>query len=428
MRTLQTGNHSLHPLRLTLAVWLLAAIPAAAQEVVELPGEDRWLDGDVEEVYRVGSFSGEDWEQFGDIASLGFDGAGNLYLLDRQAARVTVVAPDGGYLRAFGREGEGPGESRGPTRLALTADGDVAVFESNRSAFHIFDRNGDFKRTARIPDNPLPTILPELDSYLDGDVMVLIPNGIVAIVSTAMMGTGGQVGADGATRPVERIVLSGGEALVEEITTAWAPPPGAPLSQAAGGTTVTIGSGLAFAPFLYVGALPGGGVAFSDSSAYAISITDSDGTILRVLTRPLQPEPVTDRIRDEERAMRLEELEREVESADPLPERFAAMAARALETRRNDIESLQFFGEIPIVRDLQTGWQGTIWIQRAGGYSAADGPVDVLAADGRYLGSFRPGTTTIPAAFGPDGLVAFIEMDELDVESVVVRRLPLAVR
>jgi len=35
---------------------------------------------------------------------------------------------------------------------------------------------------------------------------------------------------------------------------------------------------------------------------------------------------------------------------------------------------------------------------------------------------------TIPAAFGPDGLVASIERDELDVESVVVRRLPGAVR
>ena len=29
----------------------------------------------------------------------------------------------------------------------------------------------------------------------------------------------------------------------------------------------------------------------------------------------------------------------------------------------------------------------------------------------------------MPAAFGPDGLVAFIETDELDVRSVVVRRL-----
>ena len=428
MLTFHFGNQSLHLACPTLAMWLLTTIPSAAQEVVELPAEDRWLDAGFEEVYRVGSFGGADWEQFGNIVGLGFDGVGNLYVLDQQADRITIVAPDGGYVRDFGREGEGPGEFRTPTRLAVMANGDVAVFESIRNAFHIFDGNGGLKRTLRIPGNPLPTLLPELDSHLDGDVMVLIPNGVVAIVSRAMMATGGQVGANGATRPVERLVLGGEEVLVEEVTTAWAPPPGLAHSQEAGSTVVTVGSGLSFAPGLFVGALPGGGTAFSDSSAYAIKITDSDGTIQRVLSRPLRPEPVTDRIREEERARRLEELEREAESADPLPERFAAMAARALETRRNDIEALQFFDEIPIVLDLQTGWQGTIWIQRAGGYGAADGPVDVLAADGRYVGSFRPGTTPIPAAFGPDGLVAFIEVDELDVQSVVVRRLPVPVR
>ena len=428
MRRLHLGNQSLHLACPTLAAWLLATIPAAAQEVVELPGEDRWLDADFEVVYRVGSFGGEDWEQFGDIVSLGFDGVGNLYVLDRQAARVTVVAPDGSYLRDFGREGEGPGEFRSPTRLAVMAHGDVVVFESNRNAFHIFDANGSIKRTARIPGNPLLTILPELDPHLDRDVIVLIPNGVVATVSRAMMATGGQIGVNGTTRPVERLVLSGDEVLLEEITTAWAPPPGVPHGQVAGRITVTVGSGLAFAPDLFVAALPGGGVAFSDSSAYAIKVSDSDGTIQRILSRPLQPEPVTDRIREEERARRLEELDREAESSDPLPERFAAMAAQALETRRNDIETLQFFAEVPIVRGLRTGWEGTIWIQRAGGYAVGDGPVDVLAADGGYLGSFRPGTTTIPAAFGPDGLVAFIAVDELEVESVVVRRLPSAVR
>jgi len=188
-----------------LAVWLIATIPALAQEVVDLSGEDRWLDSDFKEVYRVGSLGGEDWQQFGNIIGLGFDGAGNLHVLDQQADRVTIVAPDGSYLRAFGREGEGPGEFRTPTRLAVMANGDVAVFESIRNAFHIFDGNGGLKRTVRIRDNPLPTVLPELDSRLDGDVLVLIPNGVVAIISRAMMETGGQVGADGATRPVERL-------------------------------------------------------------------------------------------------------------------------------------------------------------------------------------------------------------------------------
>ena len=56
------------------------------------------------------------------------------------------------------------------------------------------------------------------------------------------------------------------------------------------------------------------------------------------------------------------------------------------------------------------------------------GPIDVLTTDGEYLGTFPAGTTDMPDAFGPDGLVVFIELDDLDVARVVVRRLPAAVR
>ena len=102
--------------------------------------------------------------------------------------------------------------------------------------------------------------------------------------------------------------------------------------------------------------------------------------------------------------------------------------ARALER----IEQLQFFEEVSIIRNLKTGWDGEIWVQRHG-EDPADryGPVDVLDMHGRYRGTFPAGTLQLQTAvrpvglatFGPDGLVAFIERDELDVKTVVVRRL-----
>ena len=57
-----------------------------------------------------------------------------------------------------------------------------------------------------------------------------------------------------------------------------------------------------------------------------------------------------------------------------------------------------------------------------------DGPIDVLAAGGEYAGTYRTGATKMPDAFGPDGMAAFIEFDDLGVASVVVRRLPAGVR
>ena len=104
-----------------------SAAPLAAQEVIELPGEDRLLDADFEEIYRLGSVDGGGWDTFGSVEDLGFDGAGNLYILDTQAIRISVVDPEGNLVRQFIGEGEGPGEfgsnfARG-LRLVVMRDG-----------------------------------------------------------------------------------------------------------------------------------------------------------------------------------------------------------------------------------------------------------------------------------------------------------------
>lgn len=52
----------------------------------------------------------------------------------------------------------------------------------------------------------------------------------------------------------------------------------------------------------------------------------------------------------------------------------------------------------------------------------------MIDASGRYVGTLRQEDAEAPAAFGPDGLAAFIELDEFDVATVVVRRLPAALR
>ena len=98
------------------------------------------------------------------------------------------------------------------------------------------------------------------------------------------------------------------------------------------------------------------------------------------------------------------------------------------EMRRERIRNMEFYHEVPVVRDLQTSWEGTIWVLRRGEEPASDGPIDVLTPDGRYIGTYAAGATGMPDAFGPDGLAAFIERDEFDVASVVVRRLSTDMR
>ena len=98
---------------LSITVFAAPAGPIAAQEVIELPAEDRPLDAGFEEIYRLGSLDGGGWDTFGSVAGVGFDGAGNLYILDTRAVRIYVVDLQGHLVRQFIGEGEGPGEFGG---------------------------------------------------------------------------------------------------------------------------------------------------------------------------------------------------------------------------------------------------------------------------------------------------------------------------
>ena len=124
----------------TLSITVLAAPagPLVAQEVIELPTEDRLLDPDFEEIYRLGSLDGGGWDTFSRIAGLGFDGARNLYILDTQAMRISVVDPEGKLVRQFIGEGEGPGEFGNQyavaLRFAVLRDGQRGLPSTTRGA------------------------------------------------------------------------------------------------------------------------------------------------------------------------------------------------------------------------------------------------------------------------------------------------------
>jgi hypothetical protein len=89
------------------------------------------------------------------------------------------------------------------------------------------------------------------------------------------------------------------------------------------------------------------------------------------------------------------------------------------------IQSMEFGEEIPVLVGLVADWAGHLWVKRTGARVGEEGPIDVLSGEGRYLGTLAPGEFVIPDAFGPDGLVAYIETDEMDVPRIVVKRLSI---
>ncbi len=395
----------------------LLAAPTTAQEIITLPAEDRPLTPDFEDLYRVGSVSGADWEQFGNVRRVGFDGAGRLYVFDNQADRVTVVGPGGEFLRAFGRSGEGPGEFRRADGLAVMRDGRVVMADLGHRAYHIFGADGVLERMVRMAPAPGTVRITDLLPDPGGESIF---SAIGAQTLRAGAGTTART-TPLTSRPVERVILTGDVAIKDTVAEGWLHPgdqtDGLPLSGGSGQTSYDLPPRQVFGPLMLAGVLPDGSLAFSDSSAYAIKIARPEAGVWRILRRPLQPIRVTDRVIEAEKDRRA------ARAAAGLGPRFVLNGVEYF-PQVEHLDRVGVFDEVSIVRGLRTGWDGEIWVRRHGEEPGDDaGPIDVLTMDGRYIGTYPAGAVAWPEAFGPDGLVAFIETDEMDVESVVVRRL-----
>lgn len=425
------------------------AARASAQETIQMPGQDEALGAEFEEAYRVGTMGGAEWEQFGDVNSVGFDGEGNLYIFDRQSTQVVVVSPAGELVRRFGRSGDGPGELRFAMSMTVLRDGRVAIADVGHRGYVLFGPGGEYERTVRTGgrDDGMPSMSP--------GVAMADPSGLalITVVSGGTMTlTAGGSGAPVADRPgraVKRLRLDDEEGAETVIAEGWEPsapagrarkielPEGirvgrgeASVDLAALASSLTMRRPPTFAPRMHVGALPDGAVALADSTAYAIKIAREGEGVVRTLARPIPPLAVTDQVKAAWKRRRLKELEAAPEEGERTTRSGGGMimisGLGSREDRVKAIEEAVFYDEVQVVQGLDATWNGLLWVRRSTSAGDPEGPVDVLSADGKYVGTY-PAGTVVPDAFGPNGLAAFIETGEYDMKTVRVARLPLEV-
>jgi hypothetical protein len=137
---------------------------------------------------------------------------------------------------------------------------------------------------------------------------------------------------------------------------------------------------------------------------------------------------VTEAVREAARAERLEgfgEMGGGIRLSTPAGEvDLGGMQEQIQAAMVRQIETMVFTEEIPVISDMAVDREDRIWIARTGsGGDQATGPTDVVAASGEYIGTLPADGLRIPAAFGPGGLMAYIDSDEMDVQTVRVIRL-----
>ena len=424
---------------------VLAALATTASPAIA-SAQDRPLTADFADVYRVGGIEAADWAQFSTSGAVAFDEAGNLVILDDAAHRVIVLDRTGGLVRVVGREGQGPGEFHEPSDLIVWRDGRFAVPDAGHQALQVFGEDGRLLHFVRMEGqggSPLAGLTRFRGSWRadpggEGAFRQGVSSALGKTVGAFAQLFGAGAESEGVDdRGIERVEIVGDTATARPVLHAWRVPRGddpdglsvndlADQSRLMTSMVGMLNDRLYYEPDLLWDVLPDGTIAYSDSSAYAVRIVGADGAATGVLRRPHEPEAVDSRIRSRTIARALRNHERNLEGTS---EDVLAQLPGLPGAFREQIETRDFFAEVPIVRDLRATWEGALWIQRRGKEPWDDrGAIDVFDRDREYLGTFADGTTEMPDAFGPDGLVAFWELDELDVPIIVVRRLPTAVR
>lgn len=101
--------------------------------------EDLVIGGDTED---------DDYILYGP-SDLGVDASGNIFVLDYKMYWIRKYDRDGGHVRTFSRQGEGPGELQRAYNMTVTPGGQVAVFDSGNHRITVFDNDGEFARDRR---------------------------------------------------------------------------------------------------------------------------------------------------------------------------------------------------------------------------------------------------------------------------------------
>ncbi|HEX6134764.1 MAG TPA: hypothetical protein VFZ24_12425 [Longimicrobiales bacterium] len=391
-----------------LLVPMLIAADASSQ------AQDRALAVQAEDVYRVGGVDAPAWAAFAEVDAVGFGPQGELWIVDGRGIQIVRVAPDGRSGVNHMKHGRGPGEFQRPTGLAVLGDGRLLVGDAVNRNLQLLGRDGGLITGVRADR----TLRAAGFAWLEREQFVAVPE--IFFIDGGQAVFWGPEGMTPATRvPLLRFAL-GEELDVRTIATAtYTQPPR---------NTVPFASH-AFGPDIHWSSHRGH-IAVVDGVDYDIRVLDANGRQLMRVRRPVNPRSPS---RADRTAAR-EEARSRLIAPNGMPRVVGAVQGGGSGQTRDarvvlgqieaGLDAMTFARRIPVVIGLSHDDAGRIWVARTPDVWGRSPILDVFSPAGEYLGT-TSALPRLPDAFGPGGLAAFIEKDELDVAYVRVIRLEL---
>jgi len=97
-------------------------------------------------VLEIGVLEGDEHYTFQDVTGLLPLASGGVVVADGGASELSLYAPDGSFVRRWGRLGQGPGEFRMLSRVYPWPGDSVAALEGTTGRLSVFDSAGAFAR------------------------------------------------------------------------------------------------------------------------------------------------------------------------------------------------------------------------------------------------------------------------------------------
>lgn len=123
----------------------------------------------LELVRQVGSVNGPPEYTFFRISDITVDSRGQIIVLDGGDRSVIVYDSAGAFVTRFGREGNGPGEFLGPSRVELRRS-EIQVFDAQHARLSRFSREGQLIATRSYP-RPAGLDLSEIHDMRDSSLV-----------------------------------------------------------------------------------------------------------------------------------------------------------------------------------------------------------------------------------------------------------------